>query len=195
MKYNKFVALFLTASSLFFIIPACNNGHKKNETVQKTNWLDNDPKWFEEKSLKWFEETKTQILKQSNLKPDSLTYTYPKDGYKEEHFYSSRSQYRIKKYFQGKLYSEVHYSSSGDFELRWELGCDTVHHSFEGIFYKGVAYGLSIWRHCDGQIYDVGIRYKGSQIGKWAERDKKTPLIIVNDYGNENALDSMPQIK
>ena len=122
-------------------------------------------------SQKWYDDTKAEILKQANLKADSISDFYDKDS-------SRKCQYS---YLKGHLFRECtikkegthggidfYFSKDGKFVLRREI-CNNDTILFEGIYYQGGFYGLSTWwKNCDKrQIRSQGLRYKSSEIGIW----------------------------
>ena len=147
-----------------------------------------------EQSNKWYLETKTEILKQSNLNADSTSQTFNEDkSYLTEDYYSFGHKFLTKGYNNTIPRLEIHYSKDGNFELRREL-CDNGNLGFEGITYKEHFYGLSTWRRCNGTLDQKGVRFNDQKIGIWKEKAlwgqyKNT------DYGNYNKFDSMPTIK
>lgn len=145
-------------------------------------------------SDKWYKNTKAEILKQSNLKPDSITLTFNEDSsYKKEHYFSVGHEFLLKGYNNDILRLEIHYSNNGDFELRREI-CENGNYAFEGIVYKSSFYGLSTWYYCDKSIDHQGIRYNSQKIGVWKKFDEKGKLTEEIDYKNFEKLDSMPAI-
>jgi antitoxin component YwqK of YwqJK toxin-antitoxin module len=141
---------------------------------------------------KWFEDTKAEILKQSDLKPDSITLTFNEDStFKKEHSFSAGREFLLKGYNKGILRLETHYSKDGNFELRREV-CDNGNFGFEGIVYKSHFYGLSTWRHCNGQLDEQGVRHNDQKIGVWRKFDETGKQIEATDYKNIEKLDSMP---
>jgi antitoxin component YwqK of YwqJK toxin-antitoxin module len=145
-------------------------------------------------SDKWYEDTKAEILKQADLKPDSTTLTFYDDStFKKEHYFSGGHEYLLKGYYKGILSLETYYSNDGNFELRREV-CDNGNLGFEGIVYKDHFYGLSTWRYCDGQIDHQGVRHNDKKIGVWKKFDEAGKQIEETDYKNIEQLDSMPTI-
>jgi hypothetical protein len=148
----------------------------------------------------WYEGTKAEILKQSDLIADSTRYELNKDNsFRREYKYCKGHLFLVLGYsidsisFKKRL--EIHFSKDGDFELRREI-CANGTYLFEGVFYKDHAYGLSTWRHCNtGQLDDQGIRFKGQTIDIWKWWDENGKLIRVSDGKNLDKLDSLPELK
>jgi antitoxin component YwqK of YwqJK toxin-antitoxin module len=156
-----------------------------------TRCVNNDTKTA---AHKWYEDTKAEILKQSNLTPDSTTLILNEDSsFKKEHYFSAGHEFLLKGYNKDVLRLEIRYSNNGDFELRREI-CENGNYAFEGIVYKSNFYGLSTWRYCDKSIDHQGIRYNGQKIGIWKKFDEKGKLTEEIDYKNIEKLDSMPTI-
>lgn len=139
---------------------------------------------------KWFEKTKQSILNYSLQDPDTVI----KESGRSILLKSIKNgKLLIQKTFRSNrtLESETNFSDDGLFELRKEI-CPNERVSFEGIFYKGEAYGLSTWWNCNGSIIEQGIRYKSEKIGWWKEKNSKGEIIEIN-YGNTNYIDSISQ--
>jgi hypothetical protein len=146
-------------------------------------------------SDKWSADTKAEILRQSDLRSDSTSFTFNEDStFKDEHFFFGGHKFLSKGYKKGVLLSETRYSKDTNFELRREI-CDNGNFSFEGIVYKDHFYGLSTWRQCNGQLDHQGIRYNGEKIGVWRKWNETGKLIEEEDYDNVSKLDSMPSIR
>jgi antitoxin component YwqK of YwqJK toxin-antitoxin module len=143
---------------------------------------------------KWYEETKAEILKQSEYKPDSTTFTFNHDSsYRRAHFFFHGQEFLMKGYNKGHLRLEIHYSKDRNFELRREWHDNGIW-GFEGIVYKKDFYGLSTWRHSNGQIEEQGIRCRNEKIGIWKTWSKEGKIIEQTDYKNIGKVDSMPKI-
>ena len=148
----------------------------------------------EEKSKKWYEYTKDEILKQANLKADSIAIVFIKDStIREEYLFSELHLFKQNDYFLDTLIVETYYSKNSNFELRREI-CRNGNYGFEGIFYKDNFYGLSSWWYCNGQLQSQGVRHNGEWIGIWKHWNEDGYLISETDYHNTSKLDSMPQI-
>ena len=151
----------------------------------------------EEKSKKWYEETKAEILRQANLKADSTTIVFNDidSTFRKEYSFSGGQLFQEKYYSQDNLCCEIYYSKNGKFELRREFYPNEKHCGFEGIFYKKKGYGIYSCWHRNGQLKEQGVRYKGERISVWEEWDETGRLISTIEYiGTSNLLDSMPQI-
>lgn len=148
------------------------------------------------KADKWYEDTKAEILKQSAVKTDSITYTYFRgdSSFKEEHYYFKGHEFLLNGYRNGVFRLEIHYSKDGKFELRREIH-NNGSFAFEGIVYQSEFYGLSTWRYPDGKINRQGIRYKSEPVGVWKSFDEKGNLIAKDDYGNMDRLADLPVIE
>lgn len=158
---------------------------------------------------KWFEETKAEILKQADHKPDSVVTVKNNtakretltDGsifvpetalvFQNSYFNGKLFYRRTKKY--GKLIGETHYSTDGNFELRREI-FENGNSLFEGFTYKDHFYGLSTWNHSNGRPAKQGVRYNNHRIGIWKKWDDTGKLLEEKDYKNLDKLDSMPQL-
>lgn len=175
MKRYYRVILILLGTGLFFCQNSC-----KNATAG---------------SKKWYENTKSEILKQSNLQSDSVVSTFNEDNsYKYEQYYFEGKKFLRKGFNNEVLRLEIHYSKDQNFELRREI-CDNGNYLFEGIFYKNNAYGLSIWRHCNNQLQQQGLRYNGQEIGVWKKWDIEGKLVEEIDFKHLSQSDDMPVIK
>ena len=145
-------------------------------------------------SDKWYEDTKAQILMQSDQKADSIEITFNKDSsFRYEHYYFGNQNFMLKGYSRDILRLETRFSKNKNFELRREI-CDNGNSGFEGIVYKKNFYGLSTWRDCSGKIAEQGVRYNDQKIGVWKTWDETGKLIKEEDYGNISKIDSMPTI-
>lgn len=142
----------------------------------------------------WYEETKTEILKQSALKPDSVGFRFISDSSrkKEMHFYKGR-MFFAKFYRKGIQTSESYFSKDGNFELRRML-CENATISFEGIAYKTSLYGPSIEYFCSGKIKLQGCWYQGEKIGTWKTFNEGGVMLDDSNLKYHSLLDSLPQI-
>jgi hypothetical protein len=143
---------------------------------------------FNGKAKRWFDNTKSEILRQSDLSPDSLggDSVYVVFYYKGRKFNESR-------FYGGKKRFEAFSSRDGDFELRREV-CENGTIRFEGILYQGFFYGPSKWFNCDGSLSDEGFRFKGEHIGKWEYWDSKLNSNYIEDHQRYSVVDSLPLI-
>ena len=143
---------------------------------------------------KWYEDAKAEILKQSELKPDSTIITFDEDStFKKVHLFSSGHEFLLKGYNKGFLRLETRYSKDGNFELRREI-CNNGNYAFEGIVYKSNFYGLSTWFYCDGKIDHQGVRYNNQKIGIWKKFNETGKQIEETDYKNLEKIDSLPTL-
>ena len=173
---NRHNITFLTLLTVELFLTRCASNHGRTS------------------SDKWYEDTKAEILKQSDLKPDSTALMYNEDStFTKEHYFSAGHEFHLKGYNKGILRLEIHYSKDRNFELRREI-CDNGNFGFEGIVYKDHFYGLSTWRYCDGQIHHQGIRHNGKKVGVWKKFDESGKQIEETDYKNTELLDSMPTL-
>jgi len=84
-------------------------------------------------SNKWYEETKAEILRQSNIKADSIISTFNEDStYRQEHYYFAGQEFLLKGYNNRILRIETYTTKGKNFELRREI-CDHGELGFEGI--------------------------------------------------------------
>jgi hypothetical protein len=143
-------------------------------------------------SLEWYEEIKAEILKQSDLEADSV-HTEVNGTWRKEHSYNNGRKFLVRNFNDGNLRTETFYSTNSDFELRREI-CDRGLVAFEGIFYRGDAYGPSTWYKCDKKMTLRGVRYKGKEIGRWKIRNYHNDKLEDKDYGREELVDSLPRI-
>jgi hypothetical protein len=144
----------------------------------------------------WYDKTKLEILKQSELKPDSVSNEFERDStLRNEHSFFGGREFQLKAYLNGTLALEKRYSKDGTFGLVREI-CSDGTNSFEGISFKGRFYGISRWRFCDKAVgyRTEGIRFKDEKIGVWRETDNRTNIVTVTDYKRLSLLDSMPEI-
>ncbi len=148
-----------------------------------------------DQTTKWYEETKAEILRQSDMKADSSSLEYNEDStFNRESFYLKGHKFRlIGSDTNGGIGLETHYSKDGNFELRREV-CENGTFRFEGIYYINKFYGLSTWSYCDGRPSQQGVRYKSEKIGIWKDWDETGKLTEEKDFGKKEKLDSMPQI-
>lgn len=149
----------------------------------------------ENKHIKWFDQTKNEILNQSNLTADSTFVTLSDDSvitwthnlFKGQEFSKEgkiKEKLRIKSYF----------SKSADFELRQEI-CDNGLVAFEGILFKDKFYGLSKWKDCQDRIQMEGIRFEDEKVGIWKIYNDKGQVNEETDYGHYKSVDLFPKIK
>jgi antitoxin component YwqK of YwqJK toxin-antitoxin module len=140
---------------------------------------------------KWYEQTKNKILEMCNITPDSTFKEYYDDG-KVHVIKSFKNGHLIsEKLFRGtgEQVTETNYSSDEAFQLRKEI-CEDGQISFEGIFYKGEAYGLSRWWRCDQSKIEEGVRFRSDKIGIW-KKWNKDGQVTESNYRHENFLDSL----
>jgi len=155
-----------------------------------------DKRWnIDEKDQKWYDNTKAAILRQSDVKTDSVISIFKGDSSHKYCYYYSQGHISLKKgYNKNKLRLEVHYSTDGLFELRREI-CDTGNYVFEGITYMADFYGLSTWWYCDGRIQRQGVRFKNDDVGNWKVWDEEHKLYIHYSFPYKPyAVDSFPLI-
>ena len=150
------------------------------------------------KNKKWYDDTKAEILNQSNLNADSIVLNKDQDSiWIVNSFYSNGQEFKRrafkKEWLRGGTY--YYFSKDNNFELRQEI-CDNNTILFEGIVYKGHFYGLSTWwSYCDKKLLsEQGVRFKDEKISVWKKWDESGKATLT-DYGNQNKLDSMPSIK
>lgn len=141
---------------------------------------------------KWYDETKAEILKQAEVKPDSITRAEDSITVKE-YSYSNGNVFHERWLKGGKLRAETFYSKDGNFELRREIFENGVF-LFEGIVYNDHFYGLSTWNHQNGKPEQQGIRFNDQKIGVWKKWDEAGKLTEETDYKNLQKLDSLPRI-
>lgn len=146
---------------------------------------------------KWYTDTKTEILNQSSkLKPDSTTIEFNKDStFRREHLFYQGIEFSTKGYENNSNIKrlEIFFSADHNFELRREI-CEDGKFRFEGIFYKGNAFGPSSSYHCNGQLSCQDIRFNGQDIGTWKTWDEEGKIREEIDYKNLEKLDSLPII-
>jgi hypothetical protein len=155
----------------------CTNGEKRHEVEL------------------WYAETKQAILRQANIKSDSAFVESYIDG--RPHILTEYSKGRpvVKTWYRetGERVGETHYSSDGTFELRREIW-PNGHLLFEGIFYKGNAYGPSAWWSADSLGIEEGVRYNNERVGIWRKKDINGKENRY-DFGHTEYLDSILLIK
>jgi hypothetical protein len=144
----------------------------------------------------WYNHTKSVILKNSMVRPDSIVGKTLNNSSWVLTFSSRGKTYReLRNNSLSRVHADTYYGKNHDFELRREI-CQNGTISFEGIFYKKLAYGLSTWyENCDSsKIKEQGVRYKSGAIGIWKIRNDNGRL-VEEDHNNSDKLDSMPLIK
>ncbi len=146
---------------------------------------------FNDRSQEWYDQTKKEILVQSDLKEDSTASTLNNGSGWEQSYYHGHL-FQGKCYGKGMLTYETHYSRDGLFELRREV-CVNGSISFEGIVYRKGFYGLSTWWYCNRHLKSQGVRFMGKSIGKWKKWDENGKVSIT-ESGRYSAIDSMPVI-
>ena len=143
-------------------------------------------------SQKWYTETKTEILKESELQPDTTVTNVIDSVFTEKHLLNKSHEFKKLGYKKGKLGLEIYYSTNGDFKLVRELyNNETL---FEGIAYKDQFYGLSTWKNVNGFLSEQGVRYKNNKIGIWKRYDENGVRKDDTDYKQQEFIDSMPLI-
>jgi antitoxin component YwqK of YwqJK toxin-antitoxin module len=143
------------------------------------------------KPTEWYNETKAEILKESQLKADSVSNDTDR-GLISKRYYHKGHEF-MRKYGKMPPGAEIRYSLDGTFEFRKEI-CGNGTQGFEGIVYKGQFYGLSTWWHCNGKLEEQGIRYRDNRIGIWHWYDTIGKEIKTEDEGRMDLIDSLPQI-
>lgn len=158
---------------------------------------------------KWYEETKAEILKQADHKPDSVVTVKNNAAKREtltdgsiivpettlvfENAYSGGRLFHRRTIKHGKLRGETHFSADGSFELSKEI-FENGNLLFEGIAYNGHSYGLSTWNHPNGKLAKQGLRFNDQRIGTWKKWDVTGKLLEETDYKNLDKLDALPQL-
>lgn len=143
----------------------------------------------------WTARVKEKIIAESDLPTDSAFTSEVADmGFKKIRYYSKRTLTREKwHHANGFQPVEILYSKDGLFQLRREL-CENGTVSFEGVFFKDQAYGMSTWWSCDDHsVLEQGIRYKGKQVGFWKTKDDAGKTTKVN-FGKYPLIDSLERI-
>lgn len=140
----------------------------------------------------WYSDTKAEILKQSQIKPDSIRTIHESVITKELGYFGKRLVHEV--WFKNKVpIYESYHSKDGGFELCREI-CENGIFCFEGIVADGYFTGLSTWRYCNGQLRRQGVRYRSHEIGIWKEWNEEGKLIKVTDYKKNGELKLMPVI-
>ena len=158
---------------------------------------------------KWFEETKTEILKQADHKPDSVVTVKNNNAKREtltngniiipdttlifENAYFNGRLFHKQVVKEGKLRAEIFYSNDGAFELRKEFYGNGVS-LFEGIAYNSHFYGPFTWHYENGKIKKQGIRFRDQKIGMWRDLDETGEKQQRIDYRNLDKIDSLPKL-
>lgn len=158
---------------------------------------------------KWFEETKAEILKQADHKPDSVVTVKNNTAKREtltdgsiripdttlifENAYFNGRVFHKQVLKQDKLRAEIFYSNDGAFEL-WKEFYENGIYLFEGIAYNKHFYGPSTWKYENGKIKKQGVRFKDQKIGIWKDLDETGEKLQKVDYKNLDKLDSLPQL-
>lgn len=116
----------------------------------------------------WYLETRAEILHQSDLKSDSISFSTSPDGYVSfSHYYNRKHEFKRIGTKNGNVRSqEIFFSSDGQFELRRQY-CDNGQIGNEAIFYHLDEYGPSYWWDCGGWMYQKSLYFKGEKTGKW----------------------------
>ncbi|HEY4063627.1 MAG TPA: hypothetical protein VGM30_17085 [Puia sp.] len=142
----------------------------------------------------WYERTKALILSQSNLPTDSTSTEKYEDGRNHKIKAFNNGHPTVEKWYRetGEQVVQKNYSRNGQFELREEI-CKDGKPGFEGIFYKGEAYGLSTWWRCGKSKEEEGIRYKDEKIGVWKNWDDNGK-VTETDYKKSDLIDSLQLI-
>ncbi|MDB5198469.1 MAG: hypothetical protein JWO92_432 [Chitinophagaceae bacterium] len=145
-------------------------------------------------AIEWYKETKGSILKDSDDPTTVSLIDYYENGKLKKVSSIKNGQPIVIKYYriEGEQSAETHFSPDSKFELRKEL-CADGSLTFEGIFYKAQAIGLSTWWKC-GRIEKQGNRWNGERIGVWKEWDENG-LAKEVDYKNDDKLDSIIMLK
>lgn len=139
----------------------------------------------------WTVKTKAEIVLQSDLTADNIIKEPGENNrIKERHFYKGHT-FLNRIYKDGILNVEVHFSKDGAFELRKELWDNGIV-AFEGIFYKGDAYGFSVWRFRNGDLNQIGTLFNNERISIWKEWGKDGQLVSEHNYENKDNLELMP---
>ncbi|NIG55825.1 hypothetical protein [Chitinophaga sp. Cy-1792] len=142
----------------------------------------------------WYEHTKSTILEQAGMAPDSIAYSYNEDSthkvveqYHDKHLLSTRGfDHDILRY-------EIFYSIDRDFEFRRER-CENGNPAFEGLFYKNEGYGITTW-FAGNRLKEQGVRFKNNRVGIWKLWTKENMEPEEKNYGGDAAIESFPVLK
>jgi hypothetical protein len=171
---KKHIISIIAILTIGLLLSNCNNNESKKYTPN------------------WYEYTKSEIMKQSDLEPDSII-TEKDTTMIKEHSYFNGKEFHLRLLKNGKLRMEKIYSKDGNFEIVREF-FDNGNYLFEGITYKDHFYGLSTWKYQNGQLNEKGIRFNDKKIGVWKTWNESGKLVESVDYKNLEKLDSMPKI-
>jgi len=136
------------------------------------------------KTVEWYESNKTDIIKYSTQKPDSIT-TIKNDHVKTISHYLEGQLIYLRRYnlSYNNLGTESSFYPSRNLELKKEINDENIV-VFEGICIDGEPFGLSRWWNDNGELIETGYRENGKQIGIWYEYKDNGKTELKIDYDN-----------